>query len=81
MTEIEQAACGRMGYALRCLTLGWRASRERPDLILRVLLTECINQALAATGARLDLAQKHLAAAYESAIAYVASRNPQERPS
>jgi len=54
MTNIEQAALGRMGYSLRALVMGWRVSGERIPLIVRVLLNEAINLCLQTVASRLE---------------------------
>lgn len=46
MTIEQQAAMGRMGYAIRALTNGVRTHQEEFDLLVRALMLETINLCL-----------------------------------
>jgi hypothetical protein len=76
VTEQEQAACGRMGYSLRCLVTGWRAAGEEHRLILRALFNEAISLCLSAVESRLGAGQALFAEQATAAWETIVQQNP-----
>lgn len=76
---VEQAAMGRIGYALRALTNGWRVLQEAEPLIVGALFNEAINLCLSGTGGNLATAREAFDAMVDRAWTVVIENNPQLR--
>jgi len=71
----QQAAMGRMGYALRATIVGLRTHGEEFDLVLRAVITEAINLALTKYNASLDSAEAEMAAITHEVFAFLELNN------
>lgn len=78
LTLEQQAALGRLAYAIRATVMGLRNHGEDFDLIIRAVMTEAINLCLTKFhGRSLTSGQAEFSAVAELVWAHIAHENPE----